>query len=916
MESSAEDVPQFPEAPTPTVSAAPAQGEIYRYNFHRANLGELWRETQTPAVLILWLAKMLRIPARGWMIDFNVRELSPFEIEPDALPAPAQAAVAPVLALFRALGFAVDRAISHAIIDIVNGCRAYVISFPSGDGRAVARIISRPGAMNRRDHRLYWEIISEAPDGRFLWSTSAWKTMDLPDDVIRLRVRGAPPVELWDRHRTQVRQLFAGRATMAADVSVMRLLLGRHQAKIRDFHLSRGVFQTAPQPVPPQANLGGSAQKPLDFENANLLVHLDQLQNRNTSWTLSIVLLGISLLIFLAAGFSSGTGSASSRGLEYLFLLVPILFFHESGHYVAMRMFNYRNVRMFFIPFFGAAVSGQNYSAPAWKKVIVALMGPLPGIILGGLAGLLGIVLHYPFMVRLGLLALILNGLNLLPVYPLDGGRVVQTLIFARNFMLDTFFRAAAGAVLIYAGTRFDERVLMYLGIAMLITIPVTLRLGSVARSLRREGLTVPPEDGHNVPPDVALAIAGRLRQSTPAKQQARGYRLIAPHTLQVYEMMASRPPGAFATIGLLGLHAVGLAAAVVFACVLVVAQSGSLSALMRTRATLGSNLKYVVSAYQSGSRFASLRAPATQPSDAITRATIIASFTNTVAQTDSAAKWVIALHPDESLETFGQSVLISYPATDDSERQRWISLVKTGSDDFFVASDGAPRLSISFKTLNQYDATKIKDEINDYIQAPAALHLIVPWSPDDTRTPGQRLLDQTARHTFAQMRRPKINLADPRFKDILAKTSDAARAGDTAELKRLQTQEKVLLDQLEREAIDELRQTTDGSVDQEIVREYPLDKSAKPDFTLPVYQAMASRMGQRPAPSTTQPSRSSYGFASQSATQIEVYGLSLIDAPTEAPALVRWLNAHDCTSIRYQFEMPLNPADDGDDGP
>ena len=63
--------------------------------------------------------------------------------------------------------------------------------------------------------------------------------------------------------------------------------------------------------------------------------------------------------------------------------LIPILLFHEFGHYVAMRVFGYQDLRMFFIPLFGAAVSGRHYNVPGWKKAIVSLAGPVPGIGLG-----------------------------------------------------------------------------------------------------------------------------------------------------------------------------------------------------------------------------------------------------------------------------------------------------------------------------------------------------------------------------------------------------------------------------------------------------------------------------------------------------------------------------------------------------
>src|SRR2546423_417803 len=39
--------------------------------------------------------------------------------------------------------------------------------------------------------------------------------------------------------------------------------------------------------------------------------------------------------------------------------LVGVLLFHETGHFLGMRYFGYRDVQMFFIPLFGAAVRGE-----------------------------------------------------------------------------------------------------------------------------------------------------------------------------------------------------------------------------------------------------------------------------------------------------------------------------------------------------------------------------------------------------------------------------------------------------------------------------------------------------------------------------------------------------------------------------
>src|SRR5437764_1045470 len=71
---------------------------------------------------------------------------------------------------------------------------------------------------------------------------------------------------------------------------------------------------------------------------------------------------------------------AQSRSIAKLILLVAVLLFHELGHFVGMVGLGYRDVRMFFLPLFGAAVSGRRGGGSQTREAIVLLLGPVPGI--------------------------------------------------------------------------------------------------------------------------------------------------------------------------------------------------------------------------------------------------------------------------------------------------------------------------------------------------------------------------------------------------------------------------------------------------------------------------------------------------------------------------------------------------------
>lgn len=120
-------------------------------------------------------------------------------------------------------------------------------------------------------------------------------------------------------------------------------------------------------------------------------------------------------------------------GWQFAAAIILVLFVHESGHAVAMRIFGYRDMSMFFVPFAGAVVTGNIKNISVWKQTIVLLAGPVPGLLFG-----LWAVLHFgvspagSFLQILGLNAAVLNLFNLLPLSFLDGGKLLEIALFSR----------------------------------------------------------------------------------------------------------------------------------------------------------------------------------------------------------------------------------------------------------------------------------------------------------------------------------------------------------------------------------------------------------------------------------------------------------------------------------------------------
>ena len=155
---------------------------------------------------------------------------------------------------------------------------------------------------------------------------------------------------------------------------------------------------------------------PENRRHAQVRAAMAGIQNRQPGWSRAIILLVVSLVLFAGAG-------ALDQAVRFLGVLIAVLFVHDLGHFLAMRWFGCRNVRIFFIPFFGAAVSGQNFNVAGWKKVVVSLMGPVPGIALGtGLGYFAWLVKQNPegfsfsheLLLEIATVCVVINGFNLL----------------------------------------------------------------------------------------------------------------------------------------------------------------------------------------------------------------------------------------------------------------------------------------------------------------------------------------------------------------------------------------------------------------------------------------------------------------------------------------------------------------------
>jgi Zn-dependent protease len=305
----------------------------------------------------------------------------------------------------------------------------------------------------------------------------------------------------------------------------------------------------APVPTPEQDAPQLAALDPAESEYRaarKLFLEPEPLQQ---NW---LVLLGTIVLFALAAR----VGEQGWRGVA---VLIGVLLFHEFGHWLGMKMFGFQDVRMFFIPFFGAAVSGRNVSAAAWKEALVLLMGPVPGL----LAGTFLLVRNYSepsqWMANVGTSLLLLNAFNMLPLSPLDGGRLFQLLIFSRNRFLELAFTAFAGLGLVGLTFLFESWPLGFVAGLVLFSVPRQWKLLGTVKDLRA---SVPGVDREPAQLDeISLRALYDSSGALVSKELKDEQRLVQHVRVmrQVHERARMYPPSVLASLGLCFLWGFGV---------------------------------------------------------------------------------------------------------------------------------------------------------------------------------------------------------------------------------------------------------------------------------------------------------------------------------------------------------------------
>jgi Zn-dependent protease len=881
------------------IAAAPKKPAVfYRVDATRVSLREYWWGTKSPMVLLaLLLLKVFRLRLPSSPDDPCVDSLAPFEVDAGGMPADVLTHMGKASSDLETLGF--HSPVYHDIDDAFNATRTYLASYSHPTVPVVARLHMRVWSATAPAKVRFWcEYITAFKDGGYLWTMSSKADLMAPPSCRVVRGTGLQPQPLWMKHEPELKAEWPRRTAIPCTTPEETLAIcTRMHEEVLAFQVKRGVFRpltrqesarvASTEHIRVQAAAGG-------LKYPDVLAAIDRLQNKKTSWKQWLLLLALSLAVFLMLGF------AKQSTLQML-ALVPVLLFHELGHYVTMRAFGYRNLRMFFIPGFGAAVTGRAFNVPGWQKVIVSLMGPLPGIILGIIVGLCGMVWHKPWAINAGLLLASLNGFNLLPVMPLDGGQIVRTVLFSRNTVLDVIFRSLAAVVLLGMYFLTQSVVMLMIAIAIFMGVPAMLRSAKAVRELRREGVPPSSPDSQTIPPEVAERIIDKLKGT--AKVPVNNS-ILAQQTLDVFEMLNTRAPGWRGSAGLLSLHAVAFLAAAAFSAIFVLWSRGPIGEMARAGANAPEHAIDVSSIR---------RAPPELPPGSLGQRVIVVPVEKPAEAKKTYESVHARLGKGESCVLVGDTVFIGLGEGDSAARKKWFEELSPKHPATFVCGKHTrATVTVSCLAPDQKTAEAIETELREYFRLPLAGGLIAPWTPGEKWTPDHA----AARRIYTSLLEAEGTVWDDAEAKRLSDAMRAARrAGEDAEWESLLAQRKKFFEQAKEKKQREVIDAAGPGAAREFAEAYVEAHKRIPigEWYTKGFKELAPRLGAAAGQDRTW---ASSGQVTRTVTVVQLRYLGLEDPGAGLEGVVRWLQSKGCRTFKYDVfdETAYGGDEQGDD--
>lgn len=111
--------------------------------------------------------------------------------------------------------------------------------------------------------------------------------------------------------------------------------------------------------------------------------------------------------------------------------IIVLLFVHEYGHIWAMKREGMKVKGIYFIPFLGGAAVPDEMFKSRRQEAFVAIMGPAFGLALTLLVLIIHFITGQKMYAGIAAWMALINAFQLLPINPMDGGRIVKSIVMS-----------------------------------------------------------------------------------------------------------------------------------------------------------------------------------------------------------------------------------------------------------------------------------------------------------------------------------------------------------------------------------------------------------------------------------------------------------------------------------------------------
>jgi Zn-dependent protease len=180
----------------------------------------------------------------------------------------------------------------------------------------------------------------------------------------------------------------------------------------------------------------------------------------------TVIRIHLTFVLFLlwigGAHYAQGGSQAAMEGVLFMVLLFACVLLHEFGHVFAARRYGVQTPDITLLPIGGVARLERIPEKPS-QELVVALAGPAVNVViaallflaLGGMPSMASMEVDNPgvsLLARLASVNVFLVLFNLIPAFPMDGGRALRALLATRmGYSRATQIAASIGQAVAFA---------------------------------------------------------------------------------------------------------------------------------------------------------------------------------------------------------------------------------------------------------------------------------------------------------------------------------------------------------------------------------------------------------------------------------------------------------------------------------